>query len=203
MSVDQEFYTAIVNNDLKTAKLLIKENSVNINHTEPNFNKTALSSSAYLGLTKCVDYLLSIGVDIDKTDGLDMTPLMTACSSGKVKGSRVALKLIEHGANVNYVREDDEMTALKFAVGDCKPEVIEALIQAGADIDGPQNSEQTALMLAARNNHISALKILVEAGADIKAKCKLPWAKGLTALDLAKLQNHKKASQYLSSIDGT
>ena len=92
------------------------------------------------------------------------------------------------------------MTALKFAVGSCKPEVIEALVQGGADIDGPKNSEQTALILAARNNNVEALKILVKSGADTTIKCKLPWADGLTALGLAKLEKHKKATQYLLSL---
>jgi hypothetical protein len=38
-----------------------------------------------------------------------MTPLMKACSFGKKKGFRIARQLIEAGANVNYVREADEI----------------------------------------------------------------------------------------------
>ena len=203
MSVDEEFFSAISNNDLKAAKNLYKNFDVNINFSEPNFGKTPLSYSAYLGLTKCVNYLLSVSADINKPDGNDMTPLMVACSNGQVKGSKIALRLIESGADVNYIREDDEMTALKFAVGSCKPEVIEALVHTGADVDGPENSEQTALMLAARNNDVESLKILINAGANFTLKCKLPWAEGLTALELAKLEKHKKATQYLSSLLST
>ena len=203
MSDNEAFFKAISNNDLKAAKCLIKNSDIDIDYSEPRLGKTPLSYSAYLGLTKCVDYLLSLNADINKPDGNDMTPLMVACSNGQVKGSKIALKLIESGANVNYVREEDEMTALKFAVGSCKPEVIEALVQGGADIDGPESSELTALMLAARNNNVEALKILVKAGANADLKCKLSWARGLTALGLAELEKHKKATQYLLSVVGT
>lgn len=203
MSENEEFFSAISNNDLKAAKNLVKNSNVDINYSEPRFGKTPLSYSAYLGLTKCTDYLLSLNADLNKPDGNDMTPLMVACSNGQAKGSKIALKLIESGANVNYVRKEDEMTALKFAVGSCKPEVIGALVQGESDVDGPQNTDQTALMLAARNNNVEALKILVKAGANTALECKLPWAEGLTALGLAKLEKHKKATQYLSSVEST
>ena len=59
----------------------------------------------------------------------DMTPLMKACSSGKAKGSRVALRLLEANADVNYISKSHEMTALKFAVHSCTPEVSDRRAQ--------------------------------------------------------------------------
>ncbi|GHG07379.1 ankyrin repeat domain-containing protein [Thalassotalea marina] len=203
MSESQEFFNAISNNDLKTAKDLFKNRNVDINFSEPNFNNTPLSYAAYLGLTKCVDYLLSINADLNKPCGLGLTPLMTACCGGKVKGSKIALKLIEKGADVNYIRKSDEMTALKFAVGSCSSEVIKALIDNGADIDGPNDTDQTAFILAARYNDIESLKILLDAGANPNITCKLGWANGLNALEVAKLEKSKKSIAFLSSIYGT
>ena len=203
MSGNDDFFSAISNNDLKTAKSLFKNSEVDIDYSEPHFGNTPLSYSAYLGLTKCVDYLLSLNADINKPDGNDMTPLMVACSNGQVKGSKIALKLIESGANVNYVRKDDEMTALKFAVGSCKIEVIRRLIDSGADVDGPTGTDQTALILAARCNDIESIKVLLDAGANPNYTCKLGWANGLNALEVAKLEKSKKSVAYLSGIYGT
>ena len=68
-----------------------------------------------------------------------------------------------------------------FAVHNCKPEVIQALLDAGAEIDGPQGTRLTALMIAARANHVDALMVLIENGADRSLPCKLPWAENRTA----------------------
>jgi ankyrin repeat protein len=201
MTLEEEFHKAISNSDIKTAKKLALESGLDFNHSLPPFDKTPLSNAASLGLTASVDFLLSLDVDINKTDGNDMTPLMNACSAGKVKGSKVALKLIESGANVNYVRSDDDMTALQFAVISCRPEVITALIEHGAELDGPENAEETALMLAARNNNVAVLEILINAGADHKLESKLSWAKGLTPLGIAKEAKHKKAVEFLSKYE--
>jgi len=201
MTLEEEFYEATSNSDIKTAKKLALDPELDTNHSLPPFDKTPLSNAASLGLTASVDFLLSLGVDIDKTDGNDMTPLMNACCTGKAKGSKIALKLIESGANVNYVRSDDDMTALKFAVISCKPEVITALIEHGAELDGPETGEETALMLAARNNNVAAIEILINAGANYKLESKLSWARGLTPLGIAKEAKHKKAVDFLSKYE--
>ena len=77
----------------------------------------------------------------------DVTPLMSACSLGRMKGSRVALTLIEAG-NVRYVRAADGIKALKFATGGRSAEVIQALIDRGGE--RPPGMAQKDWMLAAR-----------------------------------------------------
>ena len=108
--------------------------------------------------------------------------------------------LIDAGADVCVVRKSDEMTALKFAAHRCEPDVIQALIDRGADVDGPPDTDQTALMLAARENNVLAIKVLIDNGADLKRECKLPWALGKTAAGLAQLEKRKKAYEYLKDL---
>jgi ankyrin repeat protein len=150
---------------------------------------------------RSVDRLLAAGADINST-GSDnhLTPLMRACSLGKVKGSRVALRLIDAGADVKHVRTSDEMTALKFAVHRCTPEVIERLIERGAEVDGPNGTSQTALMIAARYNNVKALEILIKSGADPSRKCGLKWADGRTAEGLAELERRRAAVRFLRQL---
>ncbi len=73
------------------------------------------------------------------------------------------------------------MTALKFAVHTCPVEVIRALIDHGAEVDGPTGTDRTALMIAARASNVEAPKVLVEKGASVSLTCKVPWAVGRTA----------------------
>ena len=190
---------AAANSKLKEMRLLL-DDGADINEIAPYSKSTPLATAAGLGLIRSVEFLLENGANIDRPGAFGMTPLMRACSMGKSKGSRVALRLIEANADVNYVRQSDQMTALKFAVHCAKPEVIQALIDKGAEIDGPPGTDQTALMIAARADNVEALQVLVENGADVSLKCKLPWAENRTALGLAELEKRKKAAEYLASL---
>jgi ankyrin repeat protein len=55
-----------------------------------------------------------------------------------------------------------------------RPEVIKALIKAGADVNTRENwFGETALMWAAGENHADAVHVLIEAGADVNARSRL------------------------------
>lgn len=190
---------AAANSKLKEIKLLLQD-GVDINGRDSAFKRTALGAAASLGLTGSVKLLISLKADLNVTDGNGLTPLMKACSAGLVKGSKVAMMLIEAGADVHYVRSSDEMTALKFAAKSCTPEVIQALIDRGADIDGPPGTDLTALMMAARENHVQAIAVLLKNGANPDLKCALPWAQGRTAEGLAELEGRKDAQNYLRAM---
>ncbi|MBT5020030.1 ankyrin repeat domain-containing protein [bacterium] len=190
---------ASANSLLKEMKSLL-DDGVDIDGVASYSKSTALATAAGYGLIRSVNFLLDSGANVDIPGANDMTPLMHACSCGKTKGSRVALRLIESNADVTYVRQSDKMTALKFAVHDCKSDAIQALINAGADVDGPPDTNQTALMIAARANHIDALKVLVDNGADWSLPCKLQWAENRTAQGLAEMEKCRKAAAYLASL---
>jgi ankyrin repeat protein len=193
---------AASNSMLREMKLLLAD-GVDVNGVASYWGgATALHEAVGLGLIRSTDFLIRAGADLNATDRMDLTPLMSACSRGKVKGSRVALRLIEAGADVRYVREADEMTALKFAVHTCPPEVIQALIDHGAEVDGPPGSDLTALMIAARSNNVGALQVLVANGADVSLRCKLRWAGGRTAEGLAELEGQRAALVYLRQVRG-
>jgi len=161
---------------------------------------TALHTAASMGLTMAAKILIEAGQDLDTLDKDKLTPLMRACSCGKAKGSQIALMLIDAGADVHYVRKSDEMTALKYAAKDCSPAVLARLLESGAPVDGPRGTRQTALVLAARANSVDNLKMLLKHGADPSKKCKLPWAAGKTAAEVAEMEGRKKAAAYLGSI---
>jgi hypothetical protein len=92
------------------------------------------------------------------------------------------------------------MTALKFAAKGSEPEVIQALIDKGAEVDGPVNTDLTALMLAARGNNVGAIRILIRNGADPRRGCGLPWARGRTAAWLAQNEGSMDAYEMLKGL---
>lgn len=198
-SLADAFSIAAANSMLREMKLMLADGH-DINAVATYCGGTALNTAAGYGFIRSVELLIGAGADLNATDKNDLTPLMSACSLGKTKGSRVAMRLIQAGADVNYVRVSDEMTALKFAVTSCPADVIQALIDHGAEVDGPADTDQTALMLAARYNNVEALKVLVKNGADVSRPCKLRWAGGCTAEGLAALEKRRAALAYLQGL---
>ncbi len=179
--------------NLKVLKLLL-EDGVGINERAKYSGRNPLQSAALAGQSKCLEYLIAAGADLNATDSDDMTALMNACHLGKAKGASAAMMLIEAGADVSYVRQSDGMTALKFAANDCPPAVLQRLIVKGAEVDG---TRMTALMLAARVNNVESLRVLVECGADLSIPCTIPWAGGRTAEGLAEMEKKRAAHSFL------
>lgn len=162
--------------------------------------ETALHIAATYGLVRPAELLVSSGAALDLLDGMELTPLMCACSCGGPAGSRVAMTLLTAGADATVVRQSDEMTALKFAAKECEPELIQLLITRGADVDGPANTDQTALMLAARSNNLAAIQVLIRNGADPRRPCGLRWAKDRTAAWLAQNEGSTEAYEFLKDL---
>lgn len=181
--------------------------SRDINEVHPLSGDTALhaavraeSKKELAESLKEIDRLIRQGANLNAVDEDDLTPLMCACSWGGVAGMKIAIKLIKADADVNYVRANDEMTALGFAASDSRPEVVQALLEHGAEVEGPPGTEQTPLMLAARGNNVEAIKLLIAAGADANRPCGLPWAVGRTALWLAEQEGAQQAADYLRKV---
>lgn len=204
-SLQEAFRVAVIGNKTKQIKQLLNDGA-DINARLDDFEeKTALHYAASQLMPKLIDLLIDNRANLNAINKNRLTPLMNACSRGGVKGGIIALKLIEAGADVNYVRESDGQTALKFAVTNfisksCSTDVVQALIDNGAMVDGPLAAEQTPLMLAARANNTKMIELLLKNGANPKLECGLPWAKGLTAEYLAELEGSKKAFKYLGDF---
>ncbi len=201
-SPEKAFVYAVCYGHFKEAKQLLLKEGIDVNLDSstvpsPETREPLLCSVAGDGLTRAVQFLIENGANINDIGRNDMTPLMNACSHGKIKGEKVANMLIEAGADVTYVRDDD-MTALKFSFENGSKSLIQTLIDKGADVN-QHGVRQTPLMLAARKNNVEAIELLLQHGADPEAKCTLSWAQGLTAEGLAKLEGCKKAYTYLKN----
>ena len=102
------------------------------------------------------------------------TPLMRAVAAGADAAAVEAL--LSGKANVR-AQDDQNRCALSLAAENSAvpPEVLERLIDAGADPDTPSNGLETPLMAACRANNLPAVRALLRRGADIGLRDQRLW----------------------------
>ena len=119
---------------------------------------TALLQASTVGHEKCLKLLLKDGVtvnDISET-------LVVAASAGYTK----SVKCLLQSKMVNMT-DDSVRLALTFAACEGHGSTVESLINAGADVNIPDQDGQTVLMQALQQVNVKAVKILIRSGADV------------------------------------
>lgn len=144
------------------------------------------------------------------------TPLHLASIEGHIE---VVETLILSQADVNVTMDgvygardvDDkfgEWTPLYFAVRQCQPAVVGALLAARAAVDQAANGGTTPLMLAAQDGHAELVQQLLAAGASVDAtdddgESPLIHAAGHVSTDVASTLIDHGATVDFASDDGT
>jgi ankyrin repeat protein len=101
--------------------------------------------------------------------------------------SPVAAYLIENGADVNAVANNDQLIQpLHAATANSNLEIIQMLLENGANVNAVQAGNITALHSAAHHGNIPLGELLLKYGADVE----LETAEGKKAADLAKDAAH-------------
>lgn len=118
-----------------------------------------------------VKSLLQSGTDANARDASGATALMIAAGSGNLA---VVNALLAAKADVNAV-DERVWSALMKAVYNAEldrgfPDVVQALIDAGANIEAPIAFGVRPLMLAAGYGEAAVVDVLLQAGADFSAK---------------------------------
>ncbi|CAN0203569.1 unnamed protein product [Ascophyllum nodosum] len=119
--------------------------------SSPNFLSevgpcAALVTGASTGDRQTIDFALDAGANVDGHPQLGVSPLMIATSQGHFN---IVKLLIEKGASVNYRNSSPENpSAVQLAIIYSRKEILEILLQAGADVDDPDSQGMTPLMTA-------------------------------------------------------
>lgn len=147
----------------KIITLLIQKGA---NITEENkYGKSALSIAVDNNNVGLIELL-----GVDRRGPLGDTPLMKAAEEGNVN---LVKKLLHYKADVNIQSRIIKRTTLMKAVGsskkiseDIRKQIVELLIDAGANINLQDLHQRTALMGAVENNDLSIVQLLLASGAD-------------------------------------
>jgi ankyrin repeat protein len=146
-----------------------------------DFGITPLLQASRIGDAAMVDLLLRSGANPSRAHPEGETPLLAASRSGSVATVRL---LLARGVDVNAAESFQKTTALMWAAAEGHIDVVDLLIEAGADpnrqghitsLTERHNADHptggfTALMFAARAGNDALVRRLVAKGADINLK---------------------------------
>ncbi len=150
--ISDNFYAAIDTNHTEIAKVLVEAGGVlTIEH---------LGAAVGSGNEEIAKYIISQGVDIDSTETeTNETLLHNAVLAEDTAEVTFLLKL---GADVD--KEAHHHTPLSLAIGSKNPEIIDILLQAGANPNAGTYIYDTAIAKAIRGGKPELVKKLMQAG---------------------------------------
>ncbi|CAF1618696.1 unnamed protein product, partial [Adineta ricciae] len=126
--------------------------------------------------------------------------LIVAAESGSFDILRL---LVEAGLDVNYKIEGKGETAgrtpLFCACAKGFQDIVEYLIDRGADVNGTEKSGLSCLHIAAAMGHADTVRILCERGANVDQQFRFE-EQDVTAYDLAESQQHDYVCQVLKNF---
>jgi hypothetical protein len=132
---------------------------------DPNFEGhligTGLMIGAWEGNIPLMELFYLRGADIHRTNRFGETALMLAAWKNRKEALRW---LLDHGARPN--RNEREWTALHYATFAGHAELVDTLLDSGADINARSTNGSTVVMMAAREGHADLAKRLLDAGAN-------------------------------------
>lgn len=128
--------------------------------------RTALQLASFDGHDEVVKLLLDRGANVNHMDAVGRTSLMFASSGPYAETAKL---LIEAGAEINRVDDGEHFSALMFAAAEGNLDVVEVLLNAGADPGLKDIDGDSALSFARQNGHTSVVAML-----DVVAETEVP-----------------------------
>ena len=203
-----------------TVRYLVSLPEVDVNHQGKNL--TALHLAVEGKYADVVQVLIDAGADIETKDDEGRSPLLVASISGDLT---IVTKLVKAGADgtegsmclilaaycghtdivrylvslpevdLNY-KGVDNSTALYSAVLEKHADVVQVLIDAGADIETKNDKGRSLLLVASISGDLIIVTKLVKAGADERARD----TEGNTCLIYAACFGHTDIVRYLVGL---
>jgi ankyrin repeat protein len=155
-------------NDADTSALLIRAGA-NVN-VKNNYGVTPFALAAEQGNAIILGQLMKAGAD--PNDPMNFvnsaeTPLHHAARAGSVDAVNL---LAWAGARINARETWNNQSPLMWAAAEGHAPVVQALIDAGADIHGRSNGGTTPLLFAVRKGDMASVKALLAAGVSVNEK---------------------------------
>ncbi|KAM0452042.1 hypothetical protein ACHAPV_009666 [Trichoderma viride] len=145
-------YRAVLHQHIEVSRFLISKN-IGLDGLSAAL-VTAVSNSD----KECVDFLLQKGA---QKEGVALVRAI------RDKTSMTALELIKAGYNVHGKYLQKRRSALHYAALSGQPKIVEALLEASADVNCSDADGRTPLHLAALKGHDDCVRLLMKHGADV------------------------------------
>lgn len=150
-----------------------------------------------------IGVILSMVLLLGVAGGCSLTPFQDAIVQGDIKMARA---LIETEPDINKqsvysdLSRDIDLygTPLMAAASQGRTEMVQFLLDRGADINFRNRHGRTAIMFAAAHGHLKTVQFLLERGADC---CAVSNYMSETALKLARDGQHNAVAQLLAQAD--
>lgn len=188
---------AIYNDSLGRVRYLLER--VPDLYDEPDaFGEHPIEAASARGNPEILRFLLSRGPCTleggQRQQGWEQTPLMSAVLTGRLEAVRV---LVEAGANVRAKKSGLGYTPIMFAcyltTSTEYPQIVDLLLDYGADLDARTNDGRTALMMAVQDGLYGVVDALLRRGADLSARNR----QGRDVFDLAQERGHPRLLELL------
>ncbi|KAL6793087.1 ankyrin repeat-containing domain protein [Trichoderma sp. SZMC 28012] len=180
---------AIQNGHTKTAELLL-QNGADMTLLDNITGWPALFHAAYYGSVDIFRALLTQGADIKFTSRNGYDALLSATEGGQ---NSVIKVLLEHGIDVSSSRPKKAGTPLGMAIRNGHYEVVELLLNNGANYNAVLETDWLPLTLASYEGQVNIAKLFLGLGADINEST----SDGLTPLVNAIWNNKVDMVQFL------
>ncbi len=143
-------------------------------------NLLPVYAAGILGKFEILKYLISLGEDIDAKNNEGQTALFFACKNGDLEHVKA---LVELGANINSRCAENRITPLIYAASYGRLDIVDYLINVGAEIDAQGENGATAVLATCTNGYsgTAVLRRLIDEKADLT----LRYVNGTTALMVA------------------
>ena len=172
---------------------------------ENKYGETAIYYAARYGKERIVQQLINNGAKVHVANEDGYTPLHVAALNGHTQIVRWLLEVVKGPEEKQAYREaetQEEKTALYFAVLNRREDVVQQLIESGANVCKPSVLGDTPLHIAAWGGYTDIVEWLVAAVEDLEEKQAYLQAKneaGKTARDLATEKGWNKIVQFLAA----
>ncbi|KAL3474282.1 ankyrin repeat-containing domain protein [Aspergillus californicus] len=131
----------------------------------PNYAPLVLACSD--GHHYMVNSLLKHGANVDQVNRAGQSPLSLAASRSRgCKSVRIVKALLDHNANIHTV-DRQQRTALSWAAIEGNTDIIQLLLEAGANVNHADQDGNTPLLLCIATQE--AVEKLLQSGADVNA----------------------------------
>ncbi|KAA3681374.1 ankyrin repeat domain-containing protein 17 [Paragonimus westermani] len=165
---------------------------IDVNACIESSMETALTLACHGGYTELVRLLLERGADREHRDKKSHTPLHTAVYANQ---RAVVAVLLDYGAEIESQVDRTKDTALSIACCHGMLEIVEELLNRGANKEHRNISDYTPLSLAASSGHVEVIQLLLRHGAEINSRTGSKL--GISPLMLASMNGHTNAVRLL------